>query len=58
VILIALDQSLNLVDFDFVQVTPQMQTLTVSTTSPEIVLLGLFGETELKVLVVDNLRYN
>lgn len=58
VVLIALNQSLNLVDFDFVQVTPQMQTLTVSSTAPEIVLVGLFGETELKVLVVDNLSYN
>ena len=57
-ILIALDRSLNLVDFDYVQVTPQMKTLTVSSTSPEIVLVGLFGETELKVLVADNLRYN
>ncbi len=58
VVLIALNRSLNLVDFDFVQVTPQMQTLTVSSTTPEIVLLGLFGEMELKVLVVDNLSYN
>jgi hypothetical protein len=58
VVLIALNQSLQLVDFDYVQVAPQMKTLTVSSTRPEIVLVGLFGETELKILVVDNLRYD
>ena len=35
-----------------------MHTLTVSSATPEIVLVALFGETELKVLVVDNLSYN
>ena len=58
VVLLALSKSLKLVDFDFVQVTPQMQTLTVGSATPEIVLVGLFGERELKILVMDNLRYN
>lgn len=58
VVLYALNRSLRVVDFDSVQVTPQMQTLTVSSATPEIVLVGLFGETELKVLVMDNLIYN
>ena len=58
VVLFALNRSLTVVDFDFVQVRPQMHTLTVSSATPEIVLVALFGETELKVLVVDNLSYN
>jgi hypothetical protein len=58
VVLFGLNRSLTVVDFDFVQVTPQMQTLTVSSATPGIVLVALFGEAELKVLVVDNLSYN
>jgi hypothetical protein len=49
---------LRVVDTDSVQVTPQMQTLTVSAASPQIVLIALRGDTELKVLAVDNLVYN
>lgn len=58
VVLLALNRSLRVLDFDFVQVTPQMQTLTVSSATPEIVIMALFGEPELKILVVDNLTYN
>jgi hypothetical protein len=58
VVLIALNRTLNVLDFDFVQVTPQMQTLTVSSPSPDIALVALFGEAELKILVADNLTYN
>jgi hypothetical protein len=56
--LLAFNARLRVVDSDSVQLTPQMQTLTVSTASPEIVLIALLGESELKVLAVDNLLYN
>jgi len=56
--LLAFNIALRLVDSDSVLVTPQMQTLTVSTATPQIVLIALRGEPELKVLAVDNLIYN
>ena len=58
VTLIALNLFLGVVDSESVQLTPQMQTLTVSSATPEIVLVAVFGEPELKVVVVDNLTYN
>lgn len=58
VVLIALNLFLSVVDSDSVQITPQMQTLTVSSTTPEILIVGIFGEAELKILAVDNLTYN
>lgn len=58
VLLAAFDLSLNVVDFDFFTITPQMQTLTVSSPTSSIVLVGIFGSAELQVLVVDDLVYN
>ena len=58
VVLIAVNLLLSVVDSDSVQITPQMQTLTVSSTTSEIFIVGIFGETELKILAVDNLIYN
>jgi hypothetical protein len=49
---------LRVVGSDSVQLTPQMQTLTVSTATPEIVFVVLSGESELKVLAVDNFVHN
>ena len=56
--LLAYNSRLRVVGSDSVQVTPQMQTLTVSTGTPEIVLIALMGDPELDVLAVDNLLYN
>jgi hypothetical protein len=58
VMLVAYDFFLNVLDSDQVLLTPRMQTLTVSSASQNILLVGLFGETEAKVLVVDNLAHN
>jgi hypothetical protein len=58
VMLVAYDFFLNVLDSDQVLLTPKMQTLTVSSASQNILLVGLFGETEAKVLVVDNLAHN
>jgi hypothetical protein len=58
VTLMAFNISLKVIDSASVRVSPQMQTLTVSSATPEIVFIGLFGEKELKVLAVDNLVYN
>jgi hypothetical protein len=56
--LLAYNNRLRLVDEDSVVVAPQMQTLTVSTATPEIVLIALMGDPELQVLAVDNLLHN
>jgi hypothetical protein len=58
VLLAAFDTSLNVVDYDFFTITPQMQTLTVSSSTSNIVLVGIFGSADLQVLVVDELVYN
>jgi hypothetical protein len=56
--LLAFNTSLRVVAADSVSVTSQMQTLTVSTATPKIILIALWGDSELTVLAVDNLRYN
>jgi hypothetical protein len=56
--LLAYNNRLRLVDEDSVVVAPHMQTLTVSTATPEIVLIALMGDPELQVLAVDNLLHN
>jgi hypothetical protein len=56
--LLAFNTRLRVVDSDSVQLTPQMQTLTVTSATPEIVLIALLGDPELEVLAVDNLLYN
>jgi hypothetical protein len=58
VMLVAYDFFLNVLDSDQVLLTPRMQTLTVSSASQNILLVGLFGEVEAKILVVDNLAHN
>jgi hypothetical protein len=58
VMLVAYDFFLNVLDSDQLLLTPKMQTLTVSSPSQNILLVGLFGETEAKILVVDNLSHN
>jgi hypothetical protein len=58
VTLVAYNIFLIPLDSDVVQLTPQMQTLTVSSALPDIVFVGLFGEEEAKVLAADNLTYN
>jgi hypothetical protein len=49
---------LRVVASDSLILTPEMQTLRVSTPTPEIVFVTLSGERDLEVLAVDNLVYN
>ena len=56
--LVAYNTLFRVVDSASVLLTPQMQTLTVSTATPQIILIALRGESELKVLAVDNLVHN
>jgi hypothetical protein len=58
VTLVAFNRRFRRVASSSIQVSPQMQTLTVSTPTPQIILIGLYGDSELKVLAVDNLIYN